>query len=110
MAMNGLQPMPLFEPKADPTNTSARWTQWIQRFKRLSLQKRTDQNLIKNRFRLNFTRKYKNVSTLTNSYRFFKFLDSSRDFMMYVSTTKHVKMSAIFRTLVVQFRRSITYT
>ena len=30
--MNGLQPMPLFEPKADPTNTSARWTQWIQRF------------------------------------------------------------------------------
>jgi hypothetical protein len=22
----------LFEPKADPTNTSARWTQWIQRF------------------------------------------------------------------------------
>jgi hypothetical protein len=28
MAMNGLQPMPLFEPKADPTNTSARWTQW----------------------------------------------------------------------------------
>ncbi|XP_028411669.1 uncharacterized protein K02A2.6-like [Dendronephthya gigantea] len=31
--MNGLQPMPLFEPKADPTNTSARWTQWIQRFK-----------------------------------------------------------------------------
>jgi hypothetical protein len=32
MAMNGLQPMPLFEPKADPTNTSARWTQWIQRF------------------------------------------------------------------------------
>ena len=32
MAMNGLQPMSLFEPKADPTNTSARWTQWIQRF------------------------------------------------------------------------------
>jgi hypothetical protein len=32
MAMNGLQPMLLFEPKADPTNTSARWTQWIQRF------------------------------------------------------------------------------
>ena len=32
MAMNGLQPMPLFEPKADPTNTSVRWTQWIQRF------------------------------------------------------------------------------
>ena len=51
-------------------------------FKRLSLQKRvrTNQNLIKNRFRLNFTRKYKNVSTLTNSYLFFKFLDSSRDF------------------------------
>jgi hypothetical protein len=32
MAMNGLEPMPLFEPKTDPTNTSARWTQWIQRF------------------------------------------------------------------------------
>ena len=32
MATNGLQPMPLFEPKADPTNTSARWTQWIERF------------------------------------------------------------------------------
>lgn len=32
MAANSLQPMPLFEPKADPTNTSARWTQWIERF------------------------------------------------------------------------------
>ena len=32
MAAHGLQPMPLFEPKADPTNTSARWTQWIERF------------------------------------------------------------------------------
>ena len=32
MASSGLQPMPLFEPKADPTNTSARWTQWIERF------------------------------------------------------------------------------
>jgi hypothetical protein len=31
MATNGLQPMPLFKPKANPTNTSARWTQWIQR-------------------------------------------------------------------------------
>ena len=32
MAAHGLQPMPLFEPKADSTNTSARWTQWIERF------------------------------------------------------------------------------
>ena len=32
MAGHGLQPMPLFEPKADPTNTSPRWTQWIERF------------------------------------------------------------------------------
>ena len=32
MTAHGLQPMPLFEPKADPTNTSARWTQWIERF------------------------------------------------------------------------------
>ena len=32
MATNELQPMPLFEPKADPTNTSARWTQWIECF------------------------------------------------------------------------------
>ena len=32
MAALGLQPMPLFEPKADPTNNSARWTQWIERF------------------------------------------------------------------------------
>ena len=31
MAAHGLQPMPLFKPKADPTNTSARWTQWIER-------------------------------------------------------------------------------
>ena len=29
---HGLLPMLLFEPKADPTNTSARWTQWIERF------------------------------------------------------------------------------
>jgi hypothetical protein len=65
--------------------------------KKLSLQKRINQNLFKNRFRLNFTRMYKNVSTLTNCYRFFKFADSSRDFMMYVSTTEQVKMSAIFR-------------
>ena len=27
-----LQPMPLFEPKTDPTNTSAPWIKWIQRF------------------------------------------------------------------------------
>ena len=32
MAMNDLQPMPLFEPKTDPTNTSAPWIKWIQRF------------------------------------------------------------------------------
>ena len=32
MAAHGLQPMPLFEPKVDPTNTSAQWTQWIERF------------------------------------------------------------------------------
>ena len=24
--------MPIFEPKSDPTNTSARWTQWVERF------------------------------------------------------------------------------
>ena len=29
MATNGLQPIPLFQPKADPTN---QWTQWIERF------------------------------------------------------------------------------
>ena len=31
MAAHGLQPVPWFEPKADLTNTSARWTQWIER-------------------------------------------------------------------------------
>ena len=31
MAMN-IQPMPAFEPRSDPTNTSARWTQWLDRF------------------------------------------------------------------------------
>ena len=25
--------MPIFELKSDPTNTSARWTQWLQRFR-----------------------------------------------------------------------------
>ena len=29
---NHLQPMPIFEPKSDPTNTNARWTQWLERF------------------------------------------------------------------------------
>ena len=36
MATNGLQPMPMFEPKSDPTNTSACWTQWMEIFKTLS--------------------------------------------------------------------------
>ena len=42
--------------------------------------KRTNENVIKNRFCLNFLRKYKNVSRLRISYRFFKFLVSSKDF------------------------------
>ena len=29
---NHLQPMPIFEPKSDPTNTSTHWTQWLERF------------------------------------------------------------------------------
>ena len=29
---HSLQPMPMFEPKAHPTNTSAQCTQWIERF------------------------------------------------------------------------------
>ena len=29
---NHLQSMLIFEPKSDPTNTSARWTQWLERF------------------------------------------------------------------------------
>ena len=32
MASNTLQPMPAFEPRQDPTKTSARWTQWLERF------------------------------------------------------------------------------
>ena len=32
MAANGLQLMPVFKPKSDSTNTSARWTQWLERF------------------------------------------------------------------------------
>ena len=32
MASNTLQPMPAFEPRQDPTNTGARWTQWLERF------------------------------------------------------------------------------
>ena len=32
MASNTLQHMPAFEPGQDPTNTSARWTQWLERF------------------------------------------------------------------------------
>ena len=31
MAMN-IQPMPAFKPRSDSTNTSARWTQWLDRF------------------------------------------------------------------------------
>ena len=30
---NHLQPMPVFEPKSDPTNTSARWTKWLECFR-----------------------------------------------------------------------------
>ena len=32
MAVNHIQPMPVFEPKSDPANTSASWTQWLERF------------------------------------------------------------------------------
>ena len=69
--------------------------------RRLSLQKRTNQNFIKNRFCLNFLRMYKNVYTSKNFNRFFKFLFFSRDFTMYVSITEQVKMSAIFQGWVV---------
>ena len=55
--------------------------------KRLSLQKRTNQNFIKNRFCMNF------FITLKNFNPFFKFLFFSRDFTMYVSR-------AVARTLI----------
>ena len=32
-SLNHISPMPIFEPKSDPTNTSDRWTQWIERFR-----------------------------------------------------------------------------
>ena len=32
MAVNNIQPMPAFDPRIDPTNTSARWTKWLERF------------------------------------------------------------------------------
>ena len=58
---------------------------WLSHFcfKRLSLQKRTNQNLIRNRFCLNFLRKYKNVFRLRISDRFSKFLISSPHFVYY---------------------------
>ena len=74
----------------------------FQKLKRPSIQKRTNQDFIKYRFGVNFLRKYKNVSTLKNSYRFSGFLlISSQDFTVYVSTAEHAQMSTIFRTQVV---------
>ena len=32
MATQNIQPMPAFEPRSDPTSTSARWTRWLERF------------------------------------------------------------------------------
>eukprot|EP00795_Rhopilema_esculentum_P004023 gene4023-20191_t len=32
MATNNINPMPVFEPKSDITNTGARWTNWLERF------------------------------------------------------------------------------
>ena len=32
MAAQNKQPMPAFEPRSDPTSTSARWSQWLERF------------------------------------------------------------------------------
>ncbi|CAB4041560.1 Hypothetical predicted protein [Paramuricea clavata] len=32
MAAQNIQPMPAFEPRSDPTSTSARWTRWLERF------------------------------------------------------------------------------
>ena len=31
-SLNHIPPMPIFEPKSDPSNTSARWKQWLERF------------------------------------------------------------------------------
>ena len=59
----------------------------ISKSLRLSLQKRTNQNFIKNRFCLNL------FITLKNFNRFFEFLFFSRDFTMYVSR-------AVARTLI----------
>ena len=32
MATQNIQPMPAFEPRSEPTSTSARWTRWLERF------------------------------------------------------------------------------
>ena len=32
MAAQGIQPIPAFEPRSDPTSTSARWSRSLQRF------------------------------------------------------------------------------
>ena len=32
MAAQNIQPMPAFEPRSDPTSTSARWSRWLERF------------------------------------------------------------------------------
>ncbi len=32
METQNIQPMPAFEPRSDPTSTSARWTRWLERF------------------------------------------------------------------------------
>ena len=32
MAATHVQAMPHFQPKSDPTNTSTRWSQWLERF------------------------------------------------------------------------------
>jgi hypothetical protein len=32
MAAQNIQRMPAFEPRSDPTSTSARWTRWLERF------------------------------------------------------------------------------
>ena len=32
MAVQNIQPMPAFEPRSDPTSTSARWSRWLERF------------------------------------------------------------------------------
>ena len=32
MAAQNIQPMSAFEPRSDPTSTSARWSRWLERF------------------------------------------------------------------------------